>query len=280
MTSSDQLTFFAVASPASPSPSRGSSKASATLVISGLSSFDWCWCFGRAGWWWRTLAGLSGWRSTRVGLTWKARTTPAGRRYFQLAVSTRPTDATASGLWPSPDASTNRKSSTALHGSGPRIGRGESALHVSAPGLEQAVELAAGVLPKEYDSLDQLSPAAARLWPTPQYHDHHPGDASRIGRHGTKHGDRNLNDWVAMLPTPRHEGFDAGAHRGKPDSLHAYAKMLPTPVTTDHKQHSSPAALARRSPQLGPTVGSTPAMKLNPDWVSRMMGLPDGWLDI
>lgn len=30
-------------------------------------------------------------------------------------------------------------------------------------------------------------------------------------------------------PTPRHEGFDEGAHRGKPDSLHSAVKAWPTP---------------------------------------------------
>ena len=40
------------------------------------------------------------------------------------------------------------------------------------------------------------------LWPTPQAHDAAIGNASRVGRYGTEHGGRNLNDWVAMWPTP------------------------------------------------------------------------------
>ena len=32
-----------------------------------------------------------------------------------------------------------------------------------------------------------------------------------------------------LWPTPRNEGFDAGCHNGKPDSLHAAAKLWPTP---------------------------------------------------
>jgi hypothetical protein len=35
------------------------------------------------------------------------------------------------------------------------------------------------------------------------------------------------------LPTPRHEGFDAGNHRGQPDSLNQTVRMLPTPRTTE-----------------------------------------------
>ena len=34
-----------------------------------------------------------------------------------------------------------------------------------------------------------------------------------------------------LLPTPRHEGFDAGNHRGQPDSLNQTIRMLPTPKT-------------------------------------------------
>lgn len=50
-----------------------------------------------------------------------------------------------------------------------------------------------------------------------------------------------------LMPTPRVEGFDAGAHRGKADSLHAVVK-----------QESN--------------------LKLNSAWVGRMMGYPDSWL--
>src|SRR6185437_3380729 len=40
--------------------------------------------------------------------------------------------------------------------------------HWSAPGLEQAVELSLGILPREVTSLDQIaSPAARAMWPTP-----------------------------------------------------------------------------------------------------------------
>jgi hypothetical protein len=41
------------------------------------------------------------------------------------------------------------------------------------------------------------------MWPTPQAHDAHPGNPARVGRFGTKHGGRNLNDWAARWPTGR-----------------------------------------------------------------------------
>ena len=43
--------------------------------------------------------------SIECTLTWKHKATPAGRRFCQLAVSTRPISATDSGLWPTPAAS-------------------------------------------------------------------------------------------------------------------------------------------------------------------------------
>ncbi len=69
---------------------------------------------------------------------------------------------TSERFWPTPDG-VNRKSRTALHGTGPRTGRGENYLHSSPPGLEQAVELSEGILPKEYDDASQLTPSASRF---------------------------------------------------------------------------------------------------------------------
>jgi hypothetical protein len=47
----------------------------------------------------------------------------------------------------------------------------------------------------------------AKEWATPQAHDVRTGDAQRVGRGGTKHGTRNLNDEVAATwPTPQAYG--------------------------------------------------------------------------
>lgn len=65
-------------------------------------------------------------------------------------------------LWPTPVASNNRKSRKAMTASkdnGRRSGAGNS----SPPGLEQAVELAMGVMPKELDgmALEDMAPGDA-----------------------------------------------------------------------------------------------------------------------
>lgn len=49
-------------------------------------------------------------------------------------------------------------------------------------------------------SLGQM--AKTGMWPTPQAHDAAKGDAKRVGRYGTKHGGRNLNDEVGGQLNP------------------------------------------------------------------------------
>lgn len=83
------------------------------------------------------------------------------------------------------------------------------------------------------------------------------------------------------LPTPRVEGFDAGKHRGKPDSLHSYAKMWPTPQTHDVTTRGNTMADHHHYPHdLSNAVQTVTGMKLNSTWVSRMMGYPDDWLTL
>ena len=97
-------------------------------------------------------------------------------------------------------------------------------------------------------------------------------------------------------PTPRVEGFDAGAHRGNPDSLHSAVKMWPTPTanemrTTDREQlierRERAKERAKNGNGFGLTLGNAmtmdgaaPGMKLNSAWVQRMMGYPDDWLTL
>lgn len=488
-----QLTFLPGESPVNRSQSPASKPVNEILVTSGLSSFDWFKPFGPASSWLRMLVASSAWHSTRVGLTWRVKATPAGRLYCQLAVSMRPTDATASGslalwptptvddssnvtresgefqslvrsvMWPTPRAeapdtlsvapsytegrhgwslgpavgsglwptprhegfdagahrgnpdslhsavkqnpmrllptpmaqaakhgeptdyeyehrpndlhvvaallptptvgdsrnrprgemqaefqsliktvfqeegllptpdSVNRKSAKALHGTGPRSGRSTEALHASGPGLEQAVELMSGILPKEYDDESQLSPAARRLLPIPQAMEASSdlefqvsGDgretpnklrwavASQMyptptvidatmtavakrgqkGRHAVQlshlanSGRLESDDW-AREPVPELIGTPTAAMKRR-STEHAQGRalnpqeiadqMLPTPKERDFRSAEGQAGLKRDSPDLNVMIANGTGMKLNPDWVARMQGFPDGWL--
>lgn len=51
---------------------------------------------------------------------------------------------------------------------------------------------------------------AVKAWPTPQHHDAATGEAKRVGRFGTKHGGRNLNDDVAQA-----EGMEKAKLHGR-----------------------------------------------------------------
>ena len=87
----------------------------------------------------------------------------------------------------------------------------------------------------------------ARYWPTPQAHDAGAGNAARVGRYGTKHGGRNLNDWAAMWPTPTASDCIRGS----------------TGWINDGK----------RGHQLPESAGGA----LNPEFVEFLMGWPRGF---
>jgi hypothetical protein len=119
------------------------------------------------------------------------------------------------------------------------------------------------------------------------------------------------------LPARTGEARERQLHRGGSESRRASSGnlredildvLLPTPVTTDHKQNDSPAAWDRHSPQMGTIVHSTewgkfaPAIerweqvlgrpapaptkpdgkdgahRLSSAFTEWMMGLPDGWI--
>lgn len=133
--------------------------------------------------------------------------------------------------------------------------------------------------------LFRLAPSVPRtgetgfgLWPTPDLpnggRSYKPGAISRTGM--TPEGKKRqvgLQNAVRMWPTPRTEGFDASGHRGNPDSLHAAVKLLPTP-------HANASTGPGEHGTGGANLQTVTRGKLSAAWVSRMMGFPDGWLDV
>lgn len=242
--SGDQLTLLPAESLASLSVWPGSRQAQQMTVTSGrnlLASSRLCGPVGSA---LKTLVGSSAWRSTMCLLTWKPKVTPAGRLYYQLQVSVPRIEGSEFGLWPTPNTPNGGRAWPAdaeIHGNSAYRPNGQKVqIH-----LHHLVE--GKLLHTPTAKANQLAPSMR---------------------------ERTAGSW--LLPTPRAEGFDAGAHRGKPDSLHAYVKMLPTPTVQDGKNNGAPSQHERNSLPLNAVVNG----KLNPAWVSRMQGFPDGWMEL
>ena len=97
-----QLTLWQVASPANPTPSRGSGVAKKMSAICGPNFHGWCERFDRAGCWLRTFLASALQQRTMCSLTWKHSATPAGRSWWVLTTLARPTVESASGSWATP----------------------------------------------------------------------------------------------------------------------------------------------------------------------------------
>lgn len=134
-------------------------------------------------------------------LTWKASTTPAGRPLSRLVPSTRPTDGTASGLWPTPTTRDHKDS----------IGMSFEPRKDGASRLD--------LLPRQVYWIAQNTPSA--LWPTPQASDDRgpsKGWDSAAARHAANgtHKQMGLRDLVPRIGAGPY-GFSATT--GKPGAL-------------------------------------------------------------
>jgi hypothetical protein len=103
-------------------------------------------------------------------------------------------------------------------------------------------------------------------WTTPQAHDAAPGRAERIGRHGTKHGGRDLTDEVAATewPTPIASDGDKGPVRYSRGNagLALAVKEWPTPTAADSHGH----AQTKENPTPGQTGGTTLMGAITSEW--------------
>jgi hypothetical protein len=120
---------------------------------------------------------------------------------------------------------------------------------------------------------------AAKLWPTPQAHDAAKGDPERVGRFGTEHGGRNLNDEVMLLPTPRKEGYDSQG-RGHGDLQYEVKNRLYPTITAS--QNSTIADWEQRAAHSSrkPEYQDCSQGSLNPEFVCQLMGYPTDWTEL
>ena len=100
----EQLTLFPAGSHASHSPRPDSAEARRMTATSGLRCCELLRSCGPLGSLERMLLTSSIWRSTMCFLTWKAKATPRGRLWFQLAASALHTNDTDTQSWPTPTA--------------------------------------------------------------------------------------------------------------------------------------------------------------------------------
>jgi len=135
----------------------------------------------------------------------------------------------------------------------------------------------------------QVKMVEQKMWPTPQAHDKQAGDAERVGRFGTKHGGRNLNDEVQKFPTPRTPTGGPQPFRTTPGgglrkledkvALEEIKAKFPTPQSRDWKGQSQRGAYEEGRKDCLPNAVQSGG-QLNPNWVAWLMGFPVGWTDL
>lgn len=118
-------------------------------------------------------------------------------------------------LWPTPRAASNRNSRNAI------IGKNTEGKHRSDMGLEQAVEVSTGILPRELSSAEELPPRFQKMWPTPNA-------ADCKGTTGGGQG-RSLRTDVRMWPTPVQSDYRRRGPNSKQQGLPEAVQMWPTP---------------------------------------------------
>ena len=200
---------------------------------------------------------LDGAGSTLFALTWRAKGTPSGRPYCQLAASARLISETDFGSWATPRVS-DQTAGRILNENGQRV----SASGIYGANLSDQATLASWPTPmagtpaqKGYNEAGNTDSGrktvALTTWPTPQSRD---GDHSRSGQVERTGGRRrNLDDYVTLTswPTPRAEDSESSGmrhSRGVADTLTAVATLSTwaTPTASDHKGAPSASAQYRK----------------------------------
>lgn len=202
---------------------------------------------------WRTSQRclLEGW--TPFSERWPRSGLMRSGTVYRLPPLVRRISGIGSSSWPTPCASTNRKSRKAMTAStdnGRRSGGGNS----SPPGLEQCVQIAEGIRPTELPPEDQLPESTRqwmRRWPTPTAADAS-GHAGEYKATATHHAGTNLATAVRKFPTPTARDYKSGKGQTQED----------------------------RGRKNGQSLAEVSGGQLNPQWVEWLMGFPLGWTDL
>lgn len=124
---------------------------------------------------------------------------------------------------------------------------------------------------------------AKMLWPSPTARDCSPEGISA----GLRRKSPKLTTLVSvstMFPTPQSRDFRTGESsrwmdEARSRNLNDFVAMVPTPCAQDAKNSTLPVSQRDREsiPGFLLSNGENPGGQLNPDWVEWLMGWPIGW---
>lgn len=214
-TSSGQSMLWSEGSRASPTPSPASGSGSLTSGTCGPSTHGSFEPSDPVGSLLRTSLVCALPPQMRSSVTWKKRDTPCGRAWWVLGRSVPRTSGTECGSWPTPRQADHARGpdygATDNHDGGGNLlgavklwptpasrdwkndGNAPAAQARNSPCLPAAVVISGLAAPASPSTNGKL-----RDWSTPQAHDSQGmGNPQRVGRFGTMHGGRNLNDDAA-----------------------------------------------------------------------------------
>ena len=306
-----QMTLFSqgdfLASHTQPLGSDLEKKMNATCGPKCLESYG---RFNRNGLWAKTfsalLIGQEGWYSKRCKLTWKVKGTKYNRMYFQLRVSTLPTNEIGFGLLHSELLPT------------PESFDWNSARHPELWEKDKKKYAEKGI--NLHCNLRQM--ARLSMLPTPISSEiHHAERVKKLKESGAEtmasrklgasrpNGLMDFLDFNQMLPTPNcmdtlppkegaaMERIANGARKGRtaPSNLREYVnpksweayQMLPTP-TSGLEKHSDKESYWKNRKEKGRQEDLQMVVheiagynsQLNPRFVAEMMGFPPNWLEL
>lgn len=258
-----QLTLFQEGFLVNPFPRPGSAEAGRMTAISGRKWSGLSKNSGRLGSLEKTLLESSGWRSPIFYLSWKPVDIGQGYFLFQLALSEPGTGVTGwqssdtgkeTDIWPTPTAQDYKRRGPNSRQQGlPE----QVAKMYNTPTAKDAKNCTLPLSQIKRNSL--VGDVMREMFATPQARDWKTGQASRW--EDRKHRSRNLNDQIAMYPTPT---TGAGLCGGTGNYQQLKKLEAEGKITEEERRNMSRG-----------NGGS-----LNPEWVEWLMGFPPGWTDI
>ena len=230
---------------------------------------------------------------TLCSATWKKRATPAGRWWWVLSMSARPTSGTGSGSWATPVAQ-------------PANGTPEDFLRRKRESVARGNTM--GICLSDLNM--QTQAVAAGNWPTPSAQDGERGAERQSAKDARGSGGTALagavtfGQWQTPTTQPaRQNSYPDAPHIKRPSLQDQAEGMWPTPCAAEadkiggqpnygqlglnnHPAIRGPLAReplnksrAGQQDQVRTSTAGKPRGSLNPAWVTQLMGLPDGWLD-